>query len=568
MENANERDDILFEQLKKAKRRKRRRILITVVILLLVLLAGGAAAVIYLRARVNSKFSATTAEVKSFQAITGQISANASGSGSLSYTDFEEVGIPSAVTVDEILVSAGDTLTAGDVIARVDTNSVMSALADVQTQLEELDDQISEAKKDSVSSYINASVSGRVKRVYAQAGDRVMDVMMEHGALAILSLDGLMTVTIEADLEENQSVTVQSGGVSYPGTVESSISGKTVVNLTDNGPEYQAEAAVLDESGRVLGTGTLDIRNPLAITGYAGTISWVTAQENSQVYSGGYLFSLTDTGYTVNYDTLLRSRSQTEQTMATLLQLLQDGCATAPIDGIVTEITGLTSDTMVYSDDGTELILATMAPDKQLTVSVAVDETDILSLELGQSAQITVSSIGDQVYSGTVTEISKIGTSMSGVTQYTAVVTLDRDPQMLSGMTASVDIQKQQVEGVVLIPTDALHQTRNSAYVYTSYDEQTKEYGGMVEVVAGTSNSSYVEIVSGLNPGDTVYYTEKASTSNSFMMPMGDIMGGSSGGFSGSGFGSSDNIFTRQLLWLCRYITQVKFIFLDLQYSR
>lgn len=535
MENANERDDILFEQLKKAKRRKRRRILITVVILLLVLLAGGAAAVFYLRARVNSKFSATTAEVKSFQAITGQISANASGSGSLSYTDFEEVGIPSAVTVDEILVSAGDTLTAGDVIARVDTSSVMSALADVQTQLEELDDQISEAKKDSVSSYINTSVSGRVKRVYAQAGDRVMDVMMEHGALAILSLDGLMTVTIEADLEENQSVTVQSGGVSYPGTVESSISGKTVVSLTDNGPEYQAEAAVLDASGRVLGTGTLDIRNPLAITGYAGTISWVTAQENSQVYSGGYLFSLTDTGYTVNYDTLLRSRSQTEQTMATLLQLLQDGCATAPIDGIVTEITGLTSDTMVYSDDGTELILATMAPDKQLTVSVAVDETDILSLELGQSAQITVSSIGDQVYSGTVTEISKIGTSMSGVTQYTAVVTLDRDPQMLSGMTASVDIQKQQVEGVVLIPTDALHQTRNSAYVYTSYDEQTKEYGGMVEVVAGTSNSSYVEIVSGLNPGDTVYYTEKASTSSSFMMPMGDIMGGSSGGFGSSG---------------------------------
>ena len=87
----------------------------------------------------------------------------------------------------------------------------------------------------------------------------------------------------------------------------------------------------------------------------------------------------------------------------------------------------------------------------------------------------------------------------------------------------------------MLIPTDALHQTRDSAYVYTSYDEQTKEYGGMVEVVAGTSNSSYVEIMSGLNPGDTVYYTEKASSGNSFMMPMGNMMGGSSSGFGGSG---------------------------------
>ena len=549
MEKTDQRDDALFAQLKKIKRRKRRRVIFTVLILLLVLGAGGTGAVLYLRQRVRTQFAAATAEVKSFQAITGQISANVSGSGSLSYTDFEEVSVPSAVTVEEIMVSRGDTVAAGDVIARVDTSSVMTALADTQAQLEDLDDQLSDAQKDSVSSYINTSVSGRVKRVYAQTGDSVMDVMVEHGALAILSLDGLMTVTIEADLEEGQSVTVQTGGVSYMGTVESSISGKTLVNLTDNGPAYGAEAIVMDASGKTLGTGTLAIRNPLSVTGYAGTVSWVSVKENQQVFSGASLFSLKDTAYTANYDTLMRQRSQTEQTMTTLVKLLRDGCIMAPMDGIVTELSGITEDTLTYSDDGTEIILATMAPDKQVTVSVAVDETDILSLELGQSAQVTVSSIGEESYPGTVTEISRIGTSMSGVTQYTAVVTLDKAEKMLSGMTASVDIQKQSAEGVVLVPTDALHRTRDVAYVYTSYDEETKEYGGMVEVVAGTSNSKYVEIVSGLNPGDTVYYTEKTAADSGFsMMPMGgssggfpsggNFSGGSAGGFPGGGSGS------------------------------
>lgn len=533
MDNANERDDILFAQIKKAKRRKRRRVMITVVVLLLLILVGGAGAVMYLRARVRTQFATATAEVKSAQAVTGRISSNVSGSGSLSYMDFEDATIPAAVTVEELLISPGETLTAGDVIARVDLNSVMTAMADTQSALEDLDDQISDAKSDAVSSQISASVPGRVKCVYAQQGDAVMDVMMKHGALAILSLDGLMTVTIEADLEAGSTVTVQSGEASYPGTVESSISGKTVVNLTDNGPLYGAGATVLDDSGNVLGTGTLAIRTPLAITGYAGTVSWVTARENQQVFSGSNLFSLKNTGYTVNYDVLLRSREQTEQTMATLVDLLRDGCVKAPMDGIVTSVADLNS--LTYSDDGTEIILATMAPNEQVSVSVAVDETDILSLELGQSAQVTVRSIGDDVYAGTVTEISKIGTTMSGVTQYTAVVTLDKAEQMLAGMTASVDIQIQGVDDVVLIPVDALHQTRDTAYVYTSYDEQLQEYGGMVEVVIGTSNSSYVEIVSGLKEGDTVYYTEKVSANNGFgMMPMGDMFSSMTGGMNGS----------------------------------
>ncbi len=49
-------------------------------------------------------------------------------------------------------------------------------------------------------SYISASVSGRIKKIYAAAGDSVSGVMYEHGALMLLSLDGYMAVDIDAPL--------------------------------------------------------------------------------------------------------------------------------------------------------------------------------------------------------------------------------------------------------------------------------------------------------------------------------------------------------------------------------
>ena len=525
MEKPNEQDDILFEQLKKAKRRKRRKVVITVLVLLLLAGAGIVTAVTVLRNRVRTQFAAATAEVLSYEAERGRISTTVSGSGSLSYPDSEDITVPGGVEVEEILVRPGDTLNEGDTIAAVDVNSVMTALADVQSQLEDLDDQINDAKNDTVSTYMTSAVTGRVKCIYAQAGDNVVDVMTEHGALAILSLDGLMTVTIDAQLTPGDSVTVASQEKTYAGTVESCLAGKSVVSLTDNGPVYQAEARVLDGEGNTLGTGTLAIRNPLSVTGYAGTISYVNVRENSQIWAGGSLFTLTNTGYTANYDTLLRTRSETEQTLNELIGLLRTGSVTAPFSGIVTQTNTDTDSTAVQT-------IAVLAADEEVCVSISVDETDILSLELGQTAQITIKSVSEDSFTGIVTEISKVGTSSSGVTQYSAVVTLEKQPKMLSGMTASVDIQIQGVDDVVLIPVDALHQTRDMSYVFTSYDEELKEYGGMVEVVTGASNSSYVEIVSGLNPGDTVYYTEKTANNSFSMMP--NMGGGSIPAFGGS----------------------------------
>ena len=93
------------------------------------------------------------------------------------------------------------------------------------------------------------------------------------------------------------------------------------------------------------------------------------------------------------------------------------------------------------------------------------------------------------------------------------------------------------VDDALLIPSDALTQTRASAYVYTGYNSESGEFTGMVEVTSGMDNGEFVEITGGLSEGDTVYYFEKEE--NRFTFPFGN-MGGMSG-MSGMGGMSFDS---------------------------
>jgi len=394
-----------------------------------------------------------------------------------------------------------------------------------------------------VSSYVSSGVQGRVKKIYGETGMDVARCMYENGALALLSLDGYMALELECgSLSAGDSVTVlRADGSELEGCVEKNINGKATVLVSDYEADVDEEVTVLDENGAELGKATLYIHSPLKITGISGTISGVYVYDDQMVYSGSTIFYLSDTEYSAGYEATLRKRSDTEETLQQLVKLYQEGALLAPFSGTVSS---LDYDESTVSEDA-ETLVVTMSPDKSMSVTINVDESDIMSLELGQRAQISIDSVGDDIFVGELTEINRTATSSSGVTRYTAVVTLDKSEAMLSGMTASVVIRISGVDNAVIIPVEALHQTSSSSYVYTEYDGDMDEFGGMVEVLTGISNSSYVEIISGLNEGDTVWYTEEESFFGGFgSMPMGEMPGGMDMGSmsqmpSGADFGGS-----------------------------
>lgn len=532
MEELTPRDEALFQQLGKTKKKKKHKIIRTVVIVVMVVAIVLVAGVGILQRRVRDRFASAAGEVLSYKATSGTISTVVSGSGTLQNVDTETVTVPTGVDVTEILVDFGDEIAEGDLLATVDMATVRTAMSDLQTQIEELDEQISEAEGDKVSSYIQAGVAGRVKRIYAEKNMAVADVMVSNGALAVISLDGFMTVDIETDaVAVGESVTVVRGdGSVLDGTVESAAAGRTTILVTDNGPVQDEEVTVKTEDGAQIGTGRLYIHNPLSVTGYAGTVSNVNVRENQNVYATSTLFTLTDTGSSANYDALLRERNEAEQTLLELLMIQRNGGVAATISGSIFSVGD--------ADDETLTDVVTISPDVSMSVTITVDESDILSLELDQKADVTVSSVSEDVLTGTVTEIDK--TAASGY--YTAVITLDKTPGMLPGMTASVDVRIEGVDDAIIIPVEALHQTSTGAYVYTGYDEETQQYSGRVDVVTGLSNNNYVEIKSGLKEGDTVYYTESQTLADIFAgMGFGNMPGGS-GNMSGGNFGGSGSM--------------------------
>ena len=526
-----QRDEELFASLQRSKKtqsKKRiRRISIVVGVLAVMLIA----AVLILRRQVRVNFAMDDTEVLSAAVERGTISTVVSGSGMLENVDTETVTLPEGVELTEILAQFGDSYQEGELLATADMASVTSAMSSLQSEIDQLDDEITQAEGDTVSSYISAGVAGRVKAVYAAVDSAVAEVMVDKGALALISLDGYMAVDIETDaLKEGDTVTVLlSDGSQAEGLVDSLVGDTATVLVGDDGPAVDETVTVTDAEGRELGSGSLYVHSPLKVTGYAGTVSGVYVTENQAVSASSTLFALTDTSTNAGYDALLQSRSEAEEELLELLKIQQYGGLTAPISGTVYSVTELED---LESGETDEVL--TLAPDVSVSVTISVDEDDILSLALDQTAEVTVSSLGDDVLSGTVTEIDKTASDGS----YTAVITLDKVEGMLPGMTAGVDIRIEGVDDALLIPVEALHQTSSGYYVYTSYDEDSGEYGGRVDVVPGLSNSSYVEIKSGLAEGDTVYYTE----SQSFFGAMGfaAMGGGQRGDFGGNEMASGD----------------------------
>ncbi|MGI6090092.1 MAG: efflux RND transporter periplasmic adaptor subunit [Saccharofermentanales bacterium] len=530
------------KRLSKAERRNRSiRIGISIVAVVILLLI---VAVLFFQKQVRENFASAEQEVLSAEVTTGSIRTTVSGSGALVSDGITDVMIPAGVEIKKIYTETGDSVKEGDILASVEASSVLSALSDTQKELDELGEQLADVSDNEVDSKIKTPLKGRVKAVFAEEGDDVSSVMYENGALILLSLDGYMAVNLDStaySIGDSVSVTDSSGNT-YTGTVDKITAGKTTVLIGDDGPVYGDTVTVGDSD-----SGTLYIHEELKITGYAGTVDSVKVSENSSVRASSTLITLTDTSYSANYNSLLKQRADLEERLQTLVKLYRSGAITAPLSGIIDTVSydENSSEAEVLNNSGSEAAfsgetetgsaqeesaLLSIDPGKSMTVSISVDETDVLSLEVGQEVSVSVESIGDDTYTGKVTEIDTSSASGSGgVTTYTATVTLDRAEKMLAGMTASVSVVIKGVDNALLLPDEAVRKTSASAYVYTSRDESTGELGGMTEVTIGLSNGSYVEILEGLSEGDTVYYTESRNNNFgnfNFGMPGGGMPGG------------------------------------------
>ena len=153
---------------------------------------------------------------------------------------------------------------------------------------------------------------------------------------------------------------------------------------------------------------------------------------------------------------------------------------------------------------GADLIV--FADLEQPILEVFLDETDMNMVGLGYDVEVIFDALPDDVFEGQVIRIDPQLTNQSGVTAVRALVQLDIDsfakPQTLPvGMNATVEVIGGRADNAVLVPVEALRELSAGQYAVFVM-EDGEPVLRMVEV--GLMDFSFAEIVSGLEPGETV----------------------------------------------------------------
>jgi HlyD family secretion protein len=143
----------------------------------------------------------------------------------------------------------------------------------------------------------------------------------------------------------------------------------------------------------------------------------------------------------------------------------------APIDGLVTYIAVRVGENVVPGIQNAQgAYLMTISDMSVVTAEVLVDETDIINVRDGQSAQIQMDAFPDRSFVGHVTEVgtqaiirstglatTQTTTGNAEAKDFKVIVTLDHPPSDLRpGLTVTANIQTAHASGVLTIPIQAL----------------------------------------------------------------------------------------------------------------
>ena len=197
-----------------SEKSKTGKIILSVLLLLAVVLMVALPFILESRAVNSSGESLRSASAKM-----GQIDVTVSGAGVLSEENAVTISIPDDVKVTGYLVANGDIVEKGQPVATVDTISVYQTAAKLAEALAELRSKLSEIQTAAVSTSITSNVAGVVTALYAEEGDDIRAVMMEHGALAEITMDNGTVIRVSGTSGTISRAPLQAGYEVYSGAV-------------------------------------------------------------------------------------------------------------------------------------------------------------------------------------------------------------------------------------------------------------------------------------------------------------------------------------------------------------
>lgn len=193
-----------------------------------------------------------------------------------------------------------------------------------------------------------------------------------------------------------------------------------------------------------------------------------------------------------------------------ILDLSNGETLKAGIDGTVNEIAVAKGDWLRRSQGLVQIVDFT-----QLQVDLSVDEYDVQKVYKGLPCTVTIISLGLDIETE-IDHINLVSGSMGNVASYSATARLDAPENVLPGMAATVTIADEEALGVTTLEMAALsfHEDGTPYVLIRQADGSYQER----EVETGLSDGMRVEIVSGVEPGETVWAVAGTEAAEDFSL--------------------------------------------------
>ena len=520
-----------WKKLWKGRKRK------ALALLLVVAIAGG---VVIWRGRGQTASAATTYQEAAVER--RSITNSLSSSGTLEPADSYTVNTLVSGEILSDTFEKGDQVEEGQLLYTIDSSNAASSQTQAQNSYSQAQTSYEQAVK---AKYPQADLSGTVSEVYVNEGDSVSagTQLLKIVADENIYIDFYFTYADSGDFYIGQTATVFIDGFAgtLTGTVAAVSSSSAAVStgvplttvrvrLANPGlvtSDYTASAVIGSYSS--YGQASIKVGASSVITAEAsGKVAGFNWLMGDTISSGDRICTITGDSVDNQIESARISVSNASTSLENARDNLEDYSVTAPISGTVVTKNAKAGDNIEGGSGSTLCVIYDLS---YLEMTMSIDELDISSVEVGQEVRITADAVEGKTYTGVVTEVSVAGTTSGGITTYPVTVRIDETDGLLPGMNVDAEIVISSADDVLAIPSAAVSRgdmvlvTANSPSAVNALDQEAPEGYVYVPVETGVSDNSYIEVLSGLQEGDTVAYLQAAGSASSgdmtFVMPSG-----------------------------------------------
>ena len=537
----------------KKKQRKKVRNTIIALVVLAVLAVGGFFLYRFLTEKeaVNSQIQTQPAQISSIQSMV-------QGSGNAKAKDTAAITLTQGGTVQEVFVTAGDTVTEGQPLYTIRSQAAEDEVTAAQEKVSNLQKDMADLHKALNNLTVRAPFAGKLIEVSEfETGSTVSS----GASVATLVNDKKLKLSLYFSYAyENDIYVGQSVSVSIPAVMDSFTGSVEQVNkvhyITPEGADHFEVVVAFDNPGTL----TEGMTASAALTAANGTPIYPYENGTTKYYetrkivteAGGPLLSANLLCYSnvsagqvllsMGSDTIdsdIRAKQkEIDDAMEKLTEAqkaLNNFNAVAPIDGTVTTCT-LAEGAEVKSGDTVIIISNTTT----MLVNITVDDRNISFVKPGMTVDLT--DWNGNVFTGTVSSINTgSAEARQGMTSFPVTLTVDNyDGSLLEGVWLDYSFVASQSDDCIVVPMQSVKYVSDengetASVVFIKADSKPEntvaidipptepgatplypsESEGFypVPVTTGLSDNYNVEIKEGLTGDEEVfvnYYVEQA----------------------------------------------------------